>query len=318
MPFKIIRNDITKVRADAIVNSANPRPIFDSGTDYAIYHAAGVKELLEARRKIGNIAIGNARVTNAFHLKSLYIIHTVGPVWEGGDQGEYEALKNCYINSLDLAVKLKCKSIAFPLISTGIYGFPKDRALEIAMSCFSRFLDRHKDINIILVVFDKTAYKLSEKIADEVDAFIKSNYVNKSKTQRKAKESYISNETEENISSADDSIGASFHDILIKYVISSGMDNSEIWHRANMDRKIFSKIICEQGYHPKKKTVMSLCIALNLNLEQSKDLMSRADWAFSPCSKFDLIVQKAIIDKQYDIMKLNMVLFKYTDKILRS
>ena len=263
MPFKIVRNDITKVKADVIVNTTNPNPICASGTDLAIYEAAGKEKLLAERANIGKIARGDIAVTGAYNLKAKYIIHTVGPVWTDGLHHEFEILEDCYRKSLQKALELKCESIAFPLISTGVYGFPKDKALQIAVSVFSQFLTEN-EIEIILVVFDKR----------------------------------------------------SFHDKLFELIDEAHIDNKDVWKRANLDRKHFSKIQCDRNYHPKKKTVMALCIALQLDLEQSKDLLARADWAFSPSTKVDLIVQKAIIDKQYDIMQLNVTLFKYTNEIL--
>lgn len=140
MPFKIVRNDITKVKADVIVNTANPNPICASGTDLAIYEAAGKEKLLEERAGIGKIARGDIAVTGAYSLNAKYIIHTVGPVWTDGLHHEFEILKDCYRKSLQKALELKCESIAFPLISTGVYGFPKDKALQIAVSVFSQFL----------------------------------------------------------------------------------------------------------------------------------------------------------------------------------
>ncbi len=176
MAFQIIRDDITKVKADAIVNTANPKPIYDTGTDTAIYKAAGADDLLSERRKIGDIAPGDAKHTPAFALDAKYIIHTVGPTWEGGDSGERETVRRCYENSLALAEELGCESIAFPLIATGNYGFPKDEALQIAISVFSSFL-MDSDMDIIMVVFDKESFVLSGKVFSDVDAYIDENYV---------------------------------------------------------------------------------------------------------------------------------------------
>lgn len=349
MPFKIIRNDITKVSADVIVNTANPKPVYGGGTDHAIYEAAGVDSLLEEREKIGNINRGDIAVTEAFNLNAKYIIHTVGPAWMDGRHGEFETLENCYLKSLDKAVELGCESIAFPLISTGVYGFPRDKALQIAVSVFSSFLLSH-EIQIILVVFDKTSFQLSGKIVGDIDSYIDANYVRQKRQREYSRRSrsnlreeepewneieYIERmtcyeEPEESISMLEskmlpssmsiedelDHIGPSFHDKLFELIDQSGIDNKDVWKLANLDRKHFSKIQCDANYHPKKKTVMALCIALQLDLNQSKDLLARADWAFSPSSKVDLIVQKAIIDKQYDIFQLNVVLFKYTNEIL--
>ena len=353
MAFKIIRNDITKVSADAIVNTANPNPVRVSGIDLAIYEAAGREALLIERRKIGKIARGDVAVTNAYNLDAKYIIHTVGPVWRRGLYQELDILESCYKKSLEKAIELDCKSIAFPLISTGAYGFPKDKALQIAVTVFSQFLLKY-DIQIILVVFGRRSFQLSQKIVGEIDSYIDNNYVNEC-----YKKEYLTNPTENkcvseyslllsrgnNIQtnskadfplnahdsflkksyslttdlSLDDqlkNIGISFHDKLFELIRAANLDNKDVWKRANLDRKLFSKIQCNANYHPQKKTVMALCIALKLDLDQSKDLLSRADWAFSPSSKLDLIVQKAIIDKQYNIIQLNMILFKYTNEIL--
>lgn len=346
MPFKIVRNDITRVKADAIVNTANPDPICASGTDLAIYEAAGKEQLLLERAGIGKIARGDVAVTGAYNLNAKYIIHTVGPVWEDGEHHEFDILESCYRKSLQKAVELKCESIAFPLISTGVYGFPKDKALQIAVSVFSSFL-LENDMQIILVVFDKKSFQLSAQIVGEIDSYIDANYIRESLTKeypvhRRSAGTYNNSRTRKLLEreryeeetakcsleelcmlSADMSleeelanVGASFHDKLFELIDAAHLDNKDVWKRANLDRKHFSKIQCDVNYHPKKKTVMALCIALKLDLEQSKDLLARADWAFSPSSKVDLIVQKAIIDKQYDIMQLNLTLFKYTNEIL--
>lgn len=350
MPFKIVRDDITNVRADVIVNTANPKPVYASGTDLAVYQAAGADELLAERKKIGCIESGDIAVTGAYDLNAKYIIHTVGPIWVDGQHKEFELLENCYAKSLQKALELGCESIAFPLISTGIYGFPKDKALQIAVSAFSRFL-LENEMQIILVVFDKKSFQLSRQLVGEIDSFIDANYIRqKSESEylrrpfrRSRIESDITYDSEvyeeccrypeeeesetelimsvpmERAMSLEEeleNIGMTFHDKLFELIDKSGMDNKDVWKRANLDRKHFSKIQCDEKYHPKKKTVMALCIALKLDLEQAKDLLARADWAFSPSSKVDLIVQKAIIDKQYDIYQLNLVLFQYTNEIL--
>lgn len=351
MPFKIIRNDITKVKADAIVNTANPKPIYAGGTDSAIYHAAGIEELLAERKKIGCIERGDVAVTDAYALEAKYIIHTVGPAWVDGKHDEFHILENCYVNSLKKAAELKCESIAFPLISTGVYGFPKDKALQIAVSVFSRFL-LENEMQIILVVFDKMSFQLSGQIVGTIDSYIDANYVKRKRQTEYSSRSRIGRKLQggsiyeaeiyeescyHDIGFAEEEdklmalpptamnmsleaeleqLGVSFHEKLFELIDQSGMDNKDIWKRANLDRKHFSKIQCDTHYHPKKKTVMALCIALQLDLEQAKDLLARADWAFSPSSKVDLIVQKAIIDKQYDIMQINVLLFKYTNEIL--
>ena len=209
------------------------------------------------------------------------------------------------------------------------------------------------EIEIILVVFDKRSFQLSGQIVGDIDSYIDANYVREShrkeypvrsrsnaRMKELSEESFygemLQREAEDNYPLEEDTglaqpamlsadisledqlanIGVSFHDKLFELIDKAHIDNKDVWKRANLDRKHFSKIQCDQNYHPKKKTVMALCIALQLDLEQSKDLLARADWAFSPSSKVDLIVQKAIIYKQYDIMQLNVTLFKYTNEIL--
>lgn len=350
MPFKIIRNDITKVRADAIVDTANPKPIYGGGTDQAIYQAAGADKLLAERRKIGCIERGDIAVTGAYALHAKYIIHTVGPIWVDGNHNEFQILESCYAKSLQKALELRCESIAFPLISTGVYGFPKDKALQIAVSVFSRFL-LENDMQIILVVFDKKSFQLSGQLVGEIDSFIDANYIRQKRNSEYSSRAYgrsrgietdrvydvelceeclhheENRAIEKSVSFSDfamgmsleeelENIGMSFRDKLFELIDKAGLDNKDVWKRANLDRKHFSKIQCDEKYHPKKKTVMALCIALELDLEQSRDLLARADWAFSPSSKVDLIVQKAIMDRQYDIYQLNLVLFQYTNETL--
>lgn len=306
MAFKIVRNDITKVEADIIVNTANPKPKCVSGTDLAIYEAAGKEALLAERKTIGPIERGDIAVTGAYNLNAKYIIHTVGPIWVDGNHRELEILERCYRLPLQKAVELGCQSIAFPLISTGVYEFPKDKALHVAVSVFSQFLTEH-EIEIILVVFDKTSFQLSSQIVGEIDSYIDANYIKESHIKeyplsyrRSARVRSLFNSTFHegpslhlsNTSLEDQlsNIGPSFHDKLFELIDKAHLDNKDVWKRANLDRKLFSKIQCNKNYHPKKKTVFALCIALHLNLEESKDLLARADWAFSPSSKVDLIV----------------------------
>ena len=287
MPFKIVRNDITKVKADVIVNTANPNPICASGTDLAIYEAVGKKQVLAERQKIGKIARGDVAVTRAYQLQAKYIIHTVGPIWEDGTHHEFEILESCYRKSLQKAVELKCESIAFPLISTGVYGFPKDKALQIAVSVFSEFLTKN-EMQIILVVFDKKSFQLSGQIVGEIDSYIDANYVRTShkkeypiESRGRARSRHIPEEelyeqmlrsedseesypfdeesdadvrlTEPCMLSSDMSLedqlanmGASFHEKLFDLIAAAGIVNKDVWKNANLDRKHFSKIQCDE------------------------------------------------------------------------
>ena len=358
MPFQIIRNDITKVKADAIVNTANPKPIIGSGTDSAIYKAAGEKLLLKERQKIGDIGPGQVAYTDAFHLDAKYIIHTVGPAWVDGNHGERDILHSCYEKSLEKADELSCKSIAFPLIATGVYGFPKDEALQIALAEINRFLLSH-DMKVILVVFDRKAFELSGKLVGDIEEYIdeysageirKTEYGGKYGNRRRMEEErYLGStmilgnviDTFEEKSAEDDSsiyadgAGVPFPDVagksldevlenkedtfqqrLFKLIDESGMDDVTVYKKANIDRKVFSRIRCKEDYKPKKKTAVAFAIALQLDMPTMLDLLSRAEIAFSPSNKFDLIITYFITNKVYDIYEINAALFKYGQPIL--
>ena len=424
MSFSIIRNDITKVKADAIVNTANPRPVIGGGTDTAVYNAAGMERLLEKRKEIGDIAPGHAVETPAFDLSAKYIIHTVGPVWQGGNEGEAEILRGCYRNSLDLAANLGCESIAFPLIATGTYEFPRALALEIAMESFREFEEKSdEDMEILLVVFDRESFVISDSVFQGVEAFIDGNYVEekldeeysigsslidraegsprrnaaegsfhkgvaeeasrrdaaeesprnrksdhrekrfmglsgnalgsvfgkKAKSDAKRCEEELEEELEEadftdacaapaEVAQAEETIsmpepllakqaerslqdvmaqvGETWQQSLFRYIDEKGFTDTEVYKRANVDRKLFSKIRSNEDYQPKKITAVAFALALRLNLDETKDFIARAGYAFSPGSRFDLIVEYYIGNKQYDTYIINATLFEYDQPLI--
>ncbi len=355
MPFQIIRNDITKVKADAIVNTANPEPRIGRGTDSAIYKAAGAERLLAARREIGSLEPGDAVSTAAFDLEAKYIIHTVGPVWMDGNHGEREILHSCYEKSLKLAAELDCKSIAFPLVASGVYGFPKDEALNIALGEIGRFLLVH-EMKVILVVFDREALKLSEQVVGGIEKYVDEHSVHRLRNEeyggdsealfrrreaarRRAvgEEGFVSlmgssgkrgrggafSSTEalpdivgQSLDEVVDGAGETFQQRLLRLIADSGMDDVTVYKKANIDRKVFSRIRCKVDYRPKKKTAVAFAVALELDLPTTLDLLSRAEIAFSPSNKFDLIVTYFITNKVYDIYEINAALFRYGQPIL--
>ena len=349
MPFTIVRNNITDMRVDAIVNTANPYPIIGDGTDRAIHEAAG-PELLVARRKIGSIAPGQAAVTPAFNLDAKYVIHTVGPVWIDGKHNEEELLEGCFRNSLKLAQKNKCKSVAFPLISTGTYRFPKGRALQIATKIISQFV-LNFDMMVYLVVFDKSSYSLSEKLFKEVESYIDNNYVGERMEEEYSNDIIFSEEIREEIlytKSADfyekatieelpimhstimgsvdfDSanwddfefkLEKTFSETLLYLIDKKGMTHAEAYNKANIDKKHFHKIKTNKNYKPTKYTVLAFAIALELTLQETKDLMETAGLALSKSILFDVIVSCFIEKKHYDVFELNDVLFEYDQPLL--
>ena len=337
MPFEIVRNDITNMCVDAIVNTANPRPVIGLGVDSAIHEKAG-PQLLAARQEIGHIDMGCAAITPAFQLAAKYVIHTVGPVWDGGSYGEEALLRSCYDNSLRLAVEHGCQSIAFPLISTGNYGFPKDKALQIAISAFSEFLLKH-EMQIYLVVFDQTSYKLSEKLFQGIASYIDQHYVdawqmatygapveNHRSVRRRREidrcETMAMRECapcaskamslEDMLKQAD----AGFTETLLKLIDQTGKKDSEIYKRANISKQHFSKIRNNPNYKPTKPTAIALALALELDLDATKDLIGRAGYALTNSSKFDLIIRYFIEQGNYNVVEINMALYEFDQMLL--
>lgn len=333
MPFQIVRNDITAMKVDAIVNTANPQPVVGSGTDAMVHAAAGPK-LLTARQKIGTIDCGSAAVTPAFGLQAKYVIHTVGPVWQDGNQGEEALLRSCYDRSLALALDKGCRSVAFPLISTGNYGFPKDMALQIAIAAFSAFLTLH-EMHIYLVVFDRASFRLSEQLFLDVASYIDQNYVDaceklaygRTLRPRQMDAEYMqacmptpcapvqakkAATLEDFLKHAD----AGFSETLLKLIDQTGKKDSEIYKRANISKQLFSKIRNNPAYKPTKATALAFAIALELDLTQTRDLIGRAGYALTNSSKFDLILQFFIQQKNYNIVQINCTLYEFDQPLL--
>ena len=339
MPFEIVRNDITKMSVDAIVNTANPKPVVGSGTDTAVHKKAG-PELLKARQCIGRIEPGHAAITPAYNLDAKYVIHTVGPIWIDGSHDEALLLRGCYENSLHLAAENGCQSIAFPLISTGNYGFPKDRALQIAIAVFSAFLLEH-EMEIYLVVYDHKAFKLSEKLFQNVASYIDENYVDESELdfceleeeERRMRplwaveacESLTINEnvlrapTEAKATTLEDILDqtdAGFTETLLKLIDETGKKDSEIYKKANVSKQHFSKIRNNPYYQPTKATAIAFALALELDVDQTNDLIGRAGYTLTRSSRFDLIVQYYIEKKNFNIVEINVTLYEFDQTLL--
>lgn len=328
MPLEIVRNDITKMRVDAIVNAANTGLRMGGGVCGAIFQAAGPQQLQRACDEIGGCPVGEAVATEGFQLAAKHIIHTVGPVWQGGSQGEAELLKSSYWNSMKLAAGLGCESIAFPLISTGIYGYPKEQALQIALSAIHEFLMAH-ELLVYLVVFDKQSFGFSEKISSSIHQFIDEHYVEahieRDPRHRQLLEMDISSERmlEEaaapRVGSLNDmlkQIDESFSQRLLRFIDEKDLTDVETYRKANIDRKLFSKIRNSAGYTPQKKTAIAFAIALELDLQETKALLSAAGYTLSRSSVFDLIIEYFITQQNYDIFEINEALFAFDQATL--
>jgi O-acetyl-ADP-ribose deacetylase len=332
MPLEIVRNDLTKMKVDAIVNAANTGLQMGGGVCGAIFRAAGASELQAACDQIGGCQVGEAMITDGFNLEAKYIIHTPGPIWQGGTNQEADLLKNSYFNSLELAKKYQCESIALPLISTGIYGYPKEEALQIAISTISSYLLQH-DLFVYLVVFDKSSFGISKKLFQSIEEYIDENYVDDAGLtfNRNRQEPYVLEEMREeellleheifkeaeySLVNMLDQLDESFSERLLRFIDERGMTDVETYKRANLDRRLFSKIRTSVDYSPKKKTAVALAIALQLGFEETLELLSAAGYTLSQSSKFDVIIQYFIHQSNYNIHQINEVLFSFDQPLL--
>lgn len=361
MPLKIVRNDITKMQVDAIVNAANESLLGGGGVDGCIHRAAGPGLLAECRT-LGGCKTGGAKVTGAYNLPCKYVIHAVGPQWQGGNHKEREALVSCYETSLNLALELGCETVAFPLISSGIYGYPKDEALTVAMDTIRDFLFE-QDMTVYIVIFDKKAYQIGEKLFSDITQYIDDHYVEQhSDEEQERRRCLLINHTvfaQECCESADDALpeseeeisrektvirqktadsskkyfktaplrsldeaveqlDESFSEMLLRKIDERGITDTMCYKRANIDRKLFSKIRSDKFYKPSKPTVLAFAIALELSLEETKEMLGKAGFALSHSNKFDIIIEYFICQGKYDMIEINEALFCFDQGLLGS
>ena len=329
MPLQIVRNDITKMPVDAIVNAANETLLGGGGVDGCIHRAAG-PELLEECRQLGGCKTGDARITGAYRLPCRYIIHTVGPHWRDGQHGERELLASCYRTSLALAKQNGCETVAFPLISSGVYGYPKDQALRVAVDTISEFL-LNNEMTVYLVVFDRRAYQISGRLFADIAEYIDDNYADEHTdfmrrrmhmqcAPQSAEDAFFESDAAPmDTGTLDDMLihlDAGFSETLLRLIDRSGKKDSEIYKKANIDRKLFSKIRNNPDYRPSKMTAIAFAIALELNLDETRDFIARAGYALSRSSKFDVIIEYFICQKRYDVFEINEALFAFDQSLL--
>lgn len=322
MPFLIQRNDITKVRVDAIVNAANNSLLGGGGVDGAIHRAAG-PQLLEYCRALGGCPTGQARITPGFRLPAKYVIHTVGPVWQGGGSGEQALLESCYRESLRLAVEQGCESVAFPLISAGAYGYPREQAIRVAADTIRAFLVDH-ELTVILVIFDRASFDLGRRQFPQIARLIDDNYVLRRVDKRLESSRMMAPMSidaapaagrpslEEAVSMLDES----FSQMLLRMIDEKGMTDVQCYKKANISRKHFSKIRSDIYYKPSKPTALAFAVALELNIRQTRELLMKAGFALSRSSKFDVIVEYFISRGVYDIFEINEALFAFDQPLL--
>lgn len=345
MPLQIVRNDITKMKVDAIVNAANSSLLGGGGVDGCIHRAAG-PELLAECKTLGGCETGSAKITKGYKLPCKYVIHAVGPRWWDGKHGERDQLISCYRTSLALAKDKKCETVAFPLISSGIYGYPKDQALRIAIDTISEFLIEN-DMTVYIVIFDRKAYQISGKLYADIAEYIDDNYVDEHSDSYSTRlrrlnalrdlepvcEASVCEEADEAIEpilpmpmaaskktkSLDEALGQideSFSEMLLRKIDEKGMTDAECYKKANIDRKLFSKIRSDKLYKPSKLTAIAFAIALELSLDETKDMLMKAGFALSHSNKFDIIIEYFIENENYNVFEINEALFAFDQSLL--
>ena len=343
MPIQIVRNDITKMQVDAIVNAANNTLLGGGGVDGCIHRAAG-KGLLEECKTLGGCETGQAKITKGYNLPCKYVIHTVGPIWHGGTAGEKALLESCYRSSLELAKAYGCETVAFPLISAGVYRYPKAQALQVAVDTITSFLIEN-DMLVYIVIFDKTAFQIGEKLFSDIASYIDDKYVETNfefihTRTDEAGQSVLLGETNilpvknetvamsapcfptapapkaASLQDMVDQIDESFSQMLLRKIDEKGMTDAQCYKKANVDRKLFSKIRSDIHYRPRKTTAIAFAVALELDLDETKDMLMKAGYALSHSNKFDIIIEYFISRKNYNIFEINEALFAFDQSLL--
>lgn len=303
----MVRNDITEMNVDAIVNAANSTLLGGGGVDGAIHKAAGPGLLAECRT-LGGCEVGQAKLTQGYNLSAKYVIHTVGPIWQGGTNGEEKLLARSYKSSLRLAKEYQVETIAFPLISSGAFGYPKDQALKVATSVIRDFLKTH-EMTVFLVVYNRDTVILDKDMYSLIEQFIDERYIMLPEFVFEPSFKSFTLDSQHNLEYAIKHIDDTFSQMLLRLIDEKGMTDVETYKKANVDRKLFSKIRTDINYQPSKPTVLAFAIALKLNLDETKDLLMKAGFALSRSNKFDIIVEFFITEKSMISIVLTKLYF---------
>ena len=328
MPFHIVSADITTLSVDAIVNAANESLLGGGGVDGAIHRAAG-PGLLEECRTLGGCPTGQAKITRGYRLPARHVIHTVGPIWRGGGHGERELLVSAYRACLELALANGCQTVAFPLISAGAYGYPKDQALRVAVDTIGAFLLCH-DMTVILVIYDRAGYTIDSTLRADIAAYLERCCVPRDTDLPRPLAGVMAQPAPQaeplwapaactapaGLEEALNQLDESFTQMLLRKIDEAGITDAQCYKKANLDRKLFSKIRSDLHYRPSKPTAMAFAVALELPLAEARELLQKAGFAFSRSSKFDIIVEYFITRQIYDIFQINEALFAFDQSLL--
>ena len=340
MPLHIIRQDITKMQVDAIINTTNEKMIGYSGVDLAVHTVAGA-ELDDECRKLAPLGLGEAKITRAYNLPCKHVIHTSGPVWNGGLAGESIILRSCYIESLKLAVEHGCESVAFPLISSGAYGYPKEQVLKFAIQTITEFLFEY-ELNVYLCVYDRESYSFSRELYNDIKAFIGDDYAaecdespvirNTQKSRRllssrrmqapmcvdaeMVQAKSICSSVKESLHDYLKQKDQGFQEMLFELIDRSGMTDVECYKKANVDKRVFSKIKSNKNYRPSKQTAIAFAISLQLDLDETQALLATLGFTLSQSTVFDKIIRYFILNGRYDIFEINEALFEFDQNLL--
>lgn len=325
MPFEILRQDITKMTVDALVNSTSAEPSMGGGAEYRIHQAAGPK-LLQARHQIGTLEVGQAVLTDGYELRAKYVIHVLAPIYRDGSRGEPEQLYDTYMRALSLAQTNNIQSLAIPLIGSGAFAFPRGDALEIALKAIKAFLTNH-ELHVYLVVYDDASFQLSQERFDSVqnyldtyheesyhdrlsmhDDLLESKIISRAQTPRKRRP--------RTLEGLIDTIGETFSACLLRLIDEKNLDDVTVYKKANVDRKLFSKIRSQNKYQPSKQTAIAFALALELNLDETQDFLGKAGYTLSRSQESDVIILYFIENQNYDLFEVNQTLFAFGNKTL--